>query len=154
MNTETYLKELEKKRKIRKIEICNAIGGELADENTCMVNGFPLDVSSPLFFYKPKSMEITLMSPNQFFSYAPRIELDEGVIERIKNAIRKKEPIEPLFLDVKETGEVFGHEGRHRAKACEELGIDKIPVILFCRGNDYNFVDKERCRWFFRKIKK
>jgi hypothetical protein len=34
------LKQLEERRKIRKMEICNAIGGELADENTCIVNGF------------------------------------------------------------------------------------------------------------------
>jgi hypothetical protein len=45
----------------------------------------------------------------------------------------------PLQLNIDhETGEITGHEGRHRAAALRDAGVEKIPVLLFDSGNKYD----------------
>ena len=36
-----------------------------------------------------------------------------------------------------ETGEISGHEGRHRALALARAGVKSIPVLLFDSSNKY-----------------
>ena len=50
-----------------------------------------------------------------------------------KDAIR-------LYIDA-DTGEVSGHEGRHRMTALWKNGIDRVPVILHDSNNKYGKVD-------------
>jgi len=128
-----------------KDKICSELGGTRKG-NICFVGKFPLDLSSSLFYFKaPEYYKVVSINPEKFLKIAPQIELDRPTIEGIKKSIRNKRPIEPLFFDIsEETGKILGHEGRHRAKASLELGIDKVPVILYCRGK-YGFVPFERC---------
>jgi len=46
------------------------------------------------------------------------------------------QPIQ-LWID-HETGEISGHEGRHRAMALDRAGVRSIPVLLFDSGNKYS----------------
>ncbi len=45
-----------------------------------------------------------------------------------------------------ESGEVSGHEGRHRATALYRANIDKIPVLLFDSSNKYSKVPIENLK--------
>ena len=46
---------------------------------------------------------------------------------------------QPFQLQINhETGEVLGHEGRHRASALSKAGIENIPVILKDESNKYD----------------
>ena len=64
-------------------------------------------------------------------------------IERLKKVIRsRKGKMEVPFLEYDEQGRPIGHEGRHRAKAAEELGIKKIPVTIARRT-----LGKEERNW-------
>lgn len=46
---------------------------------------------------------------------------------------------QPIQLNIDhETGEVQGHEGRHRATAMLRAGIENIPVLLFDSSNKYS----------------
>ena len=43
---------------------------------------------------------------------------------------------QPIQLNIDhETGEVLGHEGRHRAVAMRNAGVEQIPVLLFDSSN-------------------
>lgn len=75
------------------------------------------------------SVEKKTMKPSEFLEKAPKIHLDRDSIENIKKVIRKGEKIENLWLEYREN-KLEEHEGRHRAKALQELGIKKIPVFL------------------------
>lgn len=46
---------------------------------------------------------------------------------------------QPIQLNINhETGEVLGHEGRHRAVAMRNAGVEQIPVLLFDPSNKYS----------------
>lgn len=46
---------------------------------------------------------------------------------------------QPIQLNIDhETGEVLGHEGRHRAVAMRNAGVEQIPVLLFDSSNKYS----------------
>lgn len=65
--------------------------------------------------------------------------LSRDSINKIKDAIRSGEKMYTPWLD--ETGR-NGQEGRHRAAAAYELGIDKIPVVYFPR-NDIRYSTRD-----------
>lgn len=56
----------------------------------------------------------------------------------------KDQPIQ-LRID-SETGEIYGHEGRHRMVALESNGIEQVPVLLFDYNNKYSKVPIEQLR--------
>lgn len=91
---------------------------------------------------KSRETEI-VMSPTEF------LDLSDDLFERnvsldserfIKNQIEKGEPLETPFLnfdlDDKGVATVIGHEGRHRARVLEEMGIDEMPVRLRSQGRN------------------
>lgn len=115
-----------------------------------------------LFWYKPHSQYFTTMSPDEFLALAARrvvttkeskkkLVYSKASIERVKKRMLARKVIDALYLDVDSSNcEIDGHEGRHRAIAAKQLGIHKLPVILYCKhqGRSTDVRDCDRC---FRK---
>ena len=90
-----------------------------------------------LYTYKPKSIRKVYMYPSVFLGLAAGRPGFQDVIEDLKDKILSRTPLDPLFFDVDiDTGKVLAHEGRHRAKTAQELGIEKVPVILYFKKLD------------------
>ena len=73
--------------------------------------------------------QIVTMSPDQFLSQVRPLEVDDASrdnIDDLKNMMQSGRKLDPLaiYADGKE-------DGRHRAIAAKELGMDTIPVIDF-----------------------
>ena len=70
-----------------------------------------------------------LMSPDDFLSSVRPLQLDDVAIDNIndlKTHIEQGKTLDPLviYANGKE-------DGRHRAYAAKNLGITKVPVIIF-----------------------
>lgn len=95
--------------------------------------------------YRKDSEKLVWMTPQQFRSLTTDpIDYDEPSLTKLKQRMKNGEPIDACWLDVEtKTWKVQNHEGRHRAKAAQELGIEKIPVVLYARnGYDWDSADK------------
>jgi len=56
---------------------------------------------------------------------------------RVYGRIKQGKEMDAPYLTIRNDDcKVINHEGRHRAKASEMLGIEEIPVILRCRTHD------------------
>jgi len=62
-----------------------------------------------------------------------------GTIEFLKRKIRRGDPFETPYFSLR-NGEITGHEGRHRARALMEEGVQEIPVEL-TDAREYDTVD-------------
>lgn len=90
-----------------------------------------------------KSREMLVyMSPDEFLQMAERIPSpDSYKAERVQNLLESKKPFNSVpFLDFTTDSssgmaQVVGHEGRHRAMALRERGVEKIPVVLRSQGS-------------------
>jgi hypothetical protein len=69
--------------------------------------------------------------------------VSEARIESLKQHMRERRPLDPAWLDVLLKGEydpakrgspITKQEGRHRALAARELGMEHMPLVLFARG--------------------
>lgn len=81
--------------------------------------------------YKARGGKMVLMTPDTYLSKVRPLELDDTSIDNIddlKNHIKSGRTLDPLviYADGKE-------DGRHRAYAAKELGISKVPVIIFSK---------------------
>jgi hypothetical protein len=79
--------------------------------------------------YADNGGRIIEMTPAEFLSKVRPLSMDEITrdnIDDLKNHIQSGRTLDPLVIypDGKE-------DGRHRAYAAEELGIRKVPVIVF-----------------------
>ena len=86
---------------------------------------------------------ITYMSPKQFLdlttSSRGRAVIESETTDLDVDNLAKASVDNPFQLNIDhETGEVTGHEGRHRANALLREGINKIPVLLFDSSNKYS----------------
>ena len=55
------------------------------------------------------------------------------------DAERLSEETQPIYLRVDfETGQILGHEGRHRMLALQKAGIEKVAVIIDATNDDYH----------------
>ena len=86
---------------------------------------------------------IAYMTPDEFLS----LTTSEGGRQIVEQHSRKldEEKLgeatrwQPVQLNIDhETGEVQGHEGRHRAVAMRNAGVEQIPVLLFDSSNKYS----------------
>jgi len=103
------------------------------------------DQDANIIGYRPKSEKLMWMTPQQFRSLTTDpISYDEPSLTKLKQRMKRGDPIDACWLDVdSKTWRVQRHEGRHRAKAAQELGIEKIPVILFSKdGYEWDSSDK------------
>lgn len=86
---------------------------------------------------------IAYMAPRDFLDLTTS-ETGRSHIERTSKQLDPKElgdasRYQPIQLRIDhETGEVVGHEGRHRAYAMQQEGIESIPVLLFDSSNKYS----------------
>lgn len=72
---------------------------------------------------------MTSMSPDEYLSKVRKLDIDDSSrdnIDDLKNHIKSGRKLDPLkiYHDGKE-------DGRHRAHAAKELGIKKVPVIVW-----------------------
>lgn len=86
---------------------------------------------------------IAYMAPRDFLDLTTS-ESGRSYIERTSKQLDPQElgdasRYQPIQLRIDhETGEVVGHEGRHRAYAMQQEGIGSIPVLLFDSSNKYS----------------
>ena len=104
---------------------------------------FKVGPDSRVWFYEEESQKRVEMKPVDFlrltghlpeeFRASPMHSQDS--YDSIHAALEHGEPMaDPPFLDVNvDTGEITNHEGRHRALAAHDLGISRIPVVLFAK---------------------
>ena len=84
---------------------------------------------------------IAYMSPSRFLRLTTSNAENEYRIEKAstkleKGRFEKATQHQPIHLTIDhETGEVIGHEGRHRMVALEREGIYSVPVLLFDYSN-------------------
>lgn len=72
---------------------------------------------------------IVQMTPDEYLSRTRPLHIDDIArdnIDDLKNHIQRGGELDPpaIYADGKE-------DGRHRAQAAKELGIDQIPVLMF-----------------------
>lgn len=89
-----------------------------------------------------KSREIlTHMSPDDFLAMAERIHQPDpskaATVAKVLNQGKKFDDIPHLAFDHdgKGTASVVTHEGRHRAMALKQMGVESMPVLLHSRHN-------------------
>lgn len=106
-----------------------------------------------LLKYHPEAQKLVWMSPNEFLELIPPYAgtpWNRENIENLKEKMLRGEELDPLFIDVyaesKRRCQVINHEGRHRAKAAEELGIKSVPVLIYHRDQRHNFVSIDSVR--------
>lgn len=86
---------------------------------------------------------IAYMAPRDFLDLTTS-ESGKSYIERTSQKLNVQElgdasRYQPIQLRIDhETGEVVGHEGRHRAYAMQQEGIGSIPVLFFDSSNKYS----------------
>jgi len=98
------------------------------------------------FFDKSKS-QITTISPDEFLEEAPLNNMEEEdreIIDELKQNISKEGFLSfekgltgdtPPHLEYGEGDVLRRHEGRHRAVALKELNLEKMPVVIFKKGD-------------------
>lgn len=88
---------------------------------------------------------ITYMSPDSFLNLTTRDRGERALIydsasesKTVEGAVQqsRRQPIQ-LMID-HETGEIKGHEGRHRMVALMRAGVRDVPVLLFDSSNKYS----------------
>lgn len=79
--------------------------------------------------FEQQGGRLELMSPDDFLNKSRPLKIDESSrenIEELKNHILKGKKLDPLNLQ-----QGGREDGRHRAIAAKELGIEEVPVINF-----------------------
>ena len=90
---------------------------------------------------------IAYMKPDQFLelttsNYVAKQHIESESYALDEEKFAKATADQPLFLDIDhDTGEVYGHEGRHRCVALQNAGIEDVPVLLFDTSNKYSKED-------------
>lgn len=84
--------------------------------------------------YKPKSEKLVWMNPEKFLKIAPLRFPDSGSLRDLTEKMKAGKKLDALWFDVDvKTRRVSQHEGRHRATVAKQLGIEKVPVILYAK---------------------
>ena len=83
---------------------------------------------------------VAWMSPKQFLDLTTSISGRHLVVQASRNLdvdeFTDASLYQPIQLEIdNETGDVIGHEGRHRMVALSNAGIYKVPVLLFDSSN-------------------
>ena len=90
---------------------------------------------------------IAYMSPDEFLElttsdYKSRNRIESESYDLDEEKFAKTTSDQPLQLRIDhDSGEVWGHEGRHRCVALKNAGIENVPVLLFDSSNKYSKED-------------
>jgi hypothetical protein len=79
--------------------------------------------------YSKDGGKMQWMTPDKFLEQSQEMQMDKGdkkAIKKFKKKLKKGKELNPLALYPS-----GGQDGRHRATAAKELGIDKVPVITW-----------------------
>ena len=86
-------------------------------------------------FYGFQANKRSWMTDVNIDSISKRREVNFVDVEKYNRVVQKmceRKPIDSTFFDIDvKNRHVMGHEGRHRALAAYDLGIEKIPVTFF-----------------------
>lgn len=103
-----------------------------------------LEQDARIIGYKPNSEKLVWMSPEKFLSLCSTAFYDEGSLKAITSKMLTGKPLDALFLDIDvNTRKVRSHEGCHRAKVAQNLGIKSVPVVLFAKDG-YEWEDAKK----------
>lgn len=77
--------------------------------------------------------KIVWMSPDKFLSLVYPLKYPSKLgLSHLEKRMKEKLPIDFLVLKVdSKRKKIIGHEGRHRATVAKELGIEKVPVLVY-----------------------
>ena len=84
--------------------------------------------------YKQRGGVIVEMTPDEFLSRAKPLEMDEETRENVddlKRHMQEGKKLDPLAIYENDVTNVRASDGRHRAIAAKELGLEKVPVLDF-----------------------
>lgn len=118
----------------RGLKRCERLGGipEIFDSHPACKLGKTKVWMGPIFSARPEATTLIWMRPEEFLSKVPRIQLDKETVQMIFEGISSGRPTDIPYIDLDdETGEITGHEGRHRMQAFRRLGVQKVPVLAF-----------------------
>ena len=90
--------------------------------------------------YKELGGHVVLMTPEEFLSLCPPLSLDSFTREAIQDLvdhIQMGNVLDPAVISE------HRHDGRHRAYACIQLQIGKIPVIDYRLKDQYDGQESE-----------
>ena len=91
--------------------------------------------------FKARGGVLTMMSPQDFLSKAKNLEIDEETRENVddlKKHIQDGKKLDPLTLYSLDATDVRNSDGRHRAIASQELGIQEVPVVDYTQVKTRN----------------
>jgi hypothetical protein len=120
-----------------------------SDDTAAYVPSYGKNESAKLSTYHPESQRQGWIYPKSYMTILPEkysqgigADYDYNVINGLKDRMRKKLPIDPVFVDIDiETGKVLTQEGRHRSIAAYELNIGRIPMIVYFRTSSGKYVN-------------
>jgi hypothetical protein len=115
-----------------------AMGMDMAESLGDAAKSNPLQYFSGAAFEKARkatnpvgSRETLIYMDIANFLYLVPDEKRQDSVENVKNLIDEGTKFESLpYLQIDESGKVVGHEGRHRARALKERGVNRIPVVI------------------------
>jgi len=84
--------------------------------------------------YEARNASLVEMTPDEFLSRTKPLTIDEVTLENIaelKGKMERGEPLDPLTIYRDDLTDVRASDGRHRAIAAKELGMDSVPVLDF-----------------------
>jgi len=92
-----------------------------------------------LLSYHPASQTLVYMNPREYLKLAGKgkkpFKPFPATVAKLRARLKAEKPTDALFLDYEiGTGAITGQEGRHRALAAIEEGIDEVPVILYAQS--------------------
>tara|TARA_R110002074_G_scaffold27200_2_gene79145 strand:- start:4844 stop:15754 length:10911 start_codon:yes stop_codon:yes gene_type:complete len=84
--------------------------------------------------YEARGASLVEMTPDEFLSRTKPLAIDEVTrenIDELRGKMERGEPLDPLTIYRDDLTDVRASDGRHRAIAAKELGMESIPVLDF-----------------------